>query len=166
TTDGFTFIDDAFGTAQPNYASGTFVNPGGFTGGGLRVLVGGIDDAVINNMSGGWRRSFTLGSAEQVSLSFDFNMTQTSEYEADEFSETLTQLDAQAAVAQARVTGDGNGGTPRSTGNLSRLLDLGCLPAGTHTVTIGLRNNKKTLNNESTTLLLDNIVVTSAGSCP
>src|SRR4030095_8205593 len=55
--DGFTFVKDAFGTNQPNYVSGGFVNLGGFTGGGLRVLVGGIDDATILNMSGGEARS-------------------------------------------------------------------------------------------------------------
>src|SRR5262249_25328736 len=62
--DGFTFVKDAFGTNQPNYVSGSFVNPGGFTGGGLRVALAGIDNATILNMSGGWRRSFTLSSAQ------------------------------------------------------------------------------------------------------
>lgn len=163
--DGFTFVDDAFGTSQPAYAAGSFVNPGGFTGGGLRATVGGVDSNVVNNMSGGWRRSFNLSTPQLVTLAFDFNMTQTSEYESDEFSEALVQIDNQTVLVQVRVTGNGNGGTPLSTGAISRVLNLGCLAAGTHTVTIGLRNNKKTFNNESTDLLLDNIVVRTSGSC-
>jgi hypothetical protein len=165
-TDGFAFVDDAFGTNQPNYASGTFVNPGGFQGGGLRAVAGGVDDADILNMSGGWRRSFTLSAAQRLTLSFDFNLTQTSEYEADENSDMLAQLDAQAATVQAHLVGNGAGGPPLSTGNLSRTLDLGCVAAGSHTVTLGLRNNKKTTADESTTLLLDNVSVTSSGACP
>ena len=164
--EGFTYVDDAFGTSQPDYASGTFVNPGGFSGGGLQVVVGGVDNATITNMSGGWRRSFALDGPQFVTLSFDFNMTQTPEYEADELSETLAQIDGQAALVQARVTGNGNGGTPLSTGPQSRVLDLGCLSGGAHTVTLGVRNNKKTLNNESTTLLLDNIATRATGPCP
>ena len=164
--DGFTFVKDAFGTNQPNYVSGGFVNPGGFAGGGLRVLVGGIDDATILNMSGGWRRSFNLSTSQLITLSFDFNMTQNPDYENDEFSDMLFQIDGQPAAIQAHIVGDGNGGTPRSTGPVSRALDLGCLPPGLHTVTLGVRNNKKTLNNESTTLLLDNVSVRSSGACP
>src|SRR5262249_47973786 len=123
------------------------------------------DDADILNMSGGWRRSFNLSSPRALSLSFDFNMTQTPDYESDEFSETLVQIDNQPIINIARVTGNGNGGPPVSTGPTSRAVDLGCLPAGTHTVTIGVRNNKKTLADESTELLLDNIVLKANGSC-
>ena len=56
--DGFTYADDAFrGTAQPTYASGARIATGGFAGGGLQVSLVGIDDASIQNMSGGWSRS-------------------------------------------------------------------------------------------------------------
>src|SRR6266540_3189521 len=100
------------------------------------------------------------------SLSFDFNLTQNPDYENDEFSDMLSQIDGQPAAVQAHIVGDGNGGTPRSTGPVSRALNLGCLPPGLHTVTLGVRNNKKTFNNESTTLLLDNVSVRSSGPCP
>ena len=56
--DGFTYADDAFrATAQPAYASGARIATGGFSGGALQVSLGGIDDASIQNMSGGWSRS-------------------------------------------------------------------------------------------------------------
>jgi hypothetical protein len=164
-TDGFRFIADAFGTNQPAYAAGSFVNQGGVTGGGLRVVVGGVDDAAVVDMSGGWRRSFSLSSQQAVSLSFDFNMTQTSEYESDEFSETLVRIDDKQIISIAKITGDGQGGTPISTGQTSHTVDLGCLPAGTRAITIGVRNNKKTLASQSTELILDNIVLRANGSC-
>jgi photosystem II stability/assembly factor-like uncharacterized protein len=164
-TDGFRFIPDAFGTNQPAYAAGSFVDQGGVSGGGLRVVVGGVDDAAVVGMSGGWRRSFHLSSQQAVSLSFDFNMTQTSEYESDEFSETLVRIDDKQIISVAKITGDGHGGTPISTGPTSHTVDLGCLPAGTRAVTIGVRNNKKTLATQSTGLLVDNVVVRANGPC-
>jgi hypothetical protein len=157
--DGFRFIDDAFGTNQPAYAAGEL------SGGRLRVAVGGVDDTSVLGMSGGWQRSFYLGSPQAVSLSLDFNMTQTPEYESDEFSQTLARIDNQTIIEVAKITGDGSGGAPVSTGPTSRVLDLGCLPPGTRSLTIGVRNNKKTRGDQSTELLLDNVVLKTHGSC-
>jgi hypothetical protein len=92
-------------------------------------------------------------------------MTQTPDYERDEFSETLVRFDNQAIIEVAKITGDGQGGAPVSTGPTSRVVDLGCLPPGTRTVTIGVRNNKKTRASQSTELLVDNIVLKANGSC-
>jgi hypothetical protein len=163
--DGFRFVADAFGTNQPAYATGSRVNQSGFNGGGLRVVVGGVDDGEVLNMSGGWRRSFYLSSPQAVSVSFDFKMTQTPDYESDEFSETVARFDNQAIIEVARITGDGSGGAPVSTGPTSRVVDLGCLPAGTRTVTIGVRNNKKTRASQSTELVIDNVLLKANGSC-
>jgi hypothetical protein len=163
--DGFKFVADAFGTNQPAYATGSRINQSGFSGGGLRTVVGGVDNVEVLNMSGGWRRSFYLSSPQSVSVSFDFKMTQTPDYESDEFSEVLVRFDNQAIIEVARITGDGSGGAPISTGPTSRVVDLGCLPAGTRTVTIGVRNNKKTRATQSTELLIDNVLVKANGSC-
>jgi hypothetical protein len=163
--DGFKFVADAFGTNQPAYAAGSRVNQSGFSGGGLRVVVGGVDDNDVLNMSGGWRRSFYLSSAQAVSVSFDFKMTQTPDYESDEFSEAVVRFDNQAIIEVVKITGDGSGGAPISTGPTSRVVDLGCLPAGTRTVTIGVRNNKKTQASQSTEMMIDNIKVRANGSC-
>ena len=68
--DGFTYQDDLFrGTNQPNYASGVHIASGGFTGGALRVDLGGINSQNIANMSGGWRRSFTLAAPTPLARS-------------------------------------------------------------------------------------------------
>src|SRR5262249_27298663 len=150
---------------QPNYVTGAFVNARGLSGGGLGVVMGGVDNEDKLDMSGGWRRSFDLSSAQLMTLSFDFNLTQASDYENDEFIDVLSQIDAQPSAVQVHIVGNGNGGAPISTGPVSRVLDLGCLPPGLHTVTVGVRNKKKTFDSKSTTLLLDNVAVKSSGPC-
>jgi photosystem II stability/assembly factor-like uncharacterized protein len=164
--DGFAYSDDGFrGTAQPAYASGTRLATGGFSGGALQVSLGGVDSAVITNMSGGWSRSFNLASAARVQLTLRVRLTQTAEYEANELSQALVSIDG-ALVGTApndfisQIAGDGNGGTPRTNGWQLVTLDLGTRAAGAHTLRLGGFNNQKTLNNESTEILIDDVVVT------
>lgn len=164
--DGFSYADDGFrGTAQPAYASGTRLATGGFTGGALQVMLGGIDDAVITNMSGGWSHGFDLAQPGRVQLSLRFRLTQTSEYESNELSQALVSIDG-ALVGTglndflAQIAGDGNGGNPRTTGWQLVTLDLGTRSAGSHVLRIGGFNNQKTLNNESTEVLIDDVLLT------
>jgi hypothetical protein len=156
-TDGFTFIPDAFATSQPDYVSGSV------GGGGLRVVTGGVDDATVFGMSGGWRASFTLAVPQRVTLSFDFEMSRTAAFPPAAFSDMLAQVDADAALAQARLDGDVNGG---STGRVSRVVDLGCLSAGSHTVTLGLLTSEKTAVSQLATLLLDTVAAKTTARCP
>ena len=163
--DGFTFVDDAFrNTTQPNFASGSHQPTLGVTGGGLQVLVGGINNADILNMSGGWRRTFTLSEPRQLTMTFRYQLTQASNYESDEFTEALLSLDDQLigpnnSEVLARVTGDGNGGPNRGTGWVALTLDLGTLSPGNHSITIGGFNNKKTFSNEISRVLIDDVVI-------
>ena len=165
--DGFVFADDTFnGTNQPDYASGQQVPVGGFSGGALQVLLGNVDDADILGMSGGFEQTFNLAEEARVTLSLRFNMTQSSEYEADEFSQVLVALDGvlqgiDGDVFLAQLVGNGNGGGAQSTGFQQVELDLGILPAGPHTLTLGGFNNKKTLANEETEILFDDVLLTS-----
>ena len=164
---GFVFQDDTFnGTSQPDYASGQQVPVGGFSGGALQVLLGNVDDADILGMSGGFEQTFNLAEAARVTLGFRFNLTQSSEYEADEFSQVLVALDGVLQGLDgndfiAQITGNGNGGGALSTGFQQVELDLGVLPAGNHTLTLGGFNNKKTLANEETEVLFDDLLLTS-----
>lgn len=164
--DGFSYADDAFrATAQPAYASGTRVATGGVSGGALEIALGGIDDATITNMSGGWSRTFTLASSGHLLLSARIQVTQSSEYESNELSQGLVSIDG-ALVGTgtsdfiSQVAGDGNGGTPRTTGFVQVTLDLGVRAAGSHRLTLGGFNNQKTLHDESTEILIDDVVVT------
>jgi photosystem II stability/assembly factor-like uncharacterized protein len=164
--DGFSYADDAFrATAQPAYASGSRIATGGFSGGGLRVALGGIDDAVITNMSGGWSRTVDLPRSGRLRLSLRIQVTQTSEYESNELSQGLVSIDGTlvgtgANDFVAQVVGDGNGGAPRTTGFQPVTLDLGVRAAGSHRLTLGGFNNQKTLNNESTEVVIDDVVLT------
>jgi hypothetical protein len=164
--DGFTYADDAFrATAQPAYASGTRIATGGFSGGGLRVALGGIDNAVITSMSGGWSRTFDLPRSGRLQVSLRMQVTQSSEYEANELSQGLVSIDgALVGIAPndfvSQIAGDGNGGTPRTTGFQLVTLDLGIRAAGSHRLTLGGFNNQKTLNDESTEVLIDDVLLT------
>lgn len=163
--DGFTFVDDPFrNTDQPNFSNGNHQPNQGFTGGGLQVLLGGVNHADVLNMSGGWRRAFTLPSSRQLNISFRYRLTQASNYEPDEFSEALltvdnTLLGTGGSEILAKVTGDGNGGSNRTTGWVAVTVETKTLPPGSHTITIGGFNNKKTFSNEVTQILIDDVNV-------
>jgi hypothetical protein len=160
----FTYIDNAFrGATQSSYASGSRISSGGFSGGALRVYVGGVNNNTITNMSGGWRRTFTLSAPATVRLSFRYNLNQGSDYESDELSQVLASLDGVLIGTPpsdyvAQVAGDGNGGSAITTG--WRLFEGSvALPAGTHTLVIGGYNNRKDSTSERTTILIDDVSV-------
>ena len=164
--EGATYADDTFrGTSQPIYASGAWDAAAGQTGGGLRVMVGGINNNNINDMSGGWQTAFNLAAQQGVQLSFDYNMTLDLDYNTNEYSEVIVTVDAlQPGTGGndyvARITGDGDGGSDQTTGWQTFQVDLGLLSGGVHTLTIGGYNNRKTITREDTEVLIDNVVMT------
>ncbi len=163
SADSFVYQDDAFrGTAQPAYASGAHVLTGGFSGGALKVSLGGLNNTTVLNMSGGWSRSFTLASPSTLTLSFRYNLTQSANYEADEFSQMLVSFDGQlyGTVPNdyvARIVGNGNGGSVISTGWQLFTVTIPNVPAGSHTLTLGGFNNRKNRFDESTDILIDDV---------
>lgn len=165
--DGFTYVDDAFrGTKNPAYASGTRIASGGFSGGALKVDLGGVDHKEARNMSGGWRRSFKLPAAMRVSLSFRYELIQAANYEDDEISQVLLAVDGkQYGTGQnayiAQLAGDGNGGNEKTTGWQLFEVNLGTLPAGDHTFIIGGYNNQKSSISEATQVLIDDVMITA-----
>jgi K319L-like, PKD domain len=167
--DGFSYVDDAFrNSSQPSYADGERIDSGGFIGGGLQIILAGIDSTDILDMSSGWQQEFALSIPTEVVLSFRYKLTQTPDYENDELSQLLVSVDhilygeaSNDYVAQIR--GNGNGGSSESTGWQLFEVNLGILDAGDHTLTIGGYNNKKTLDNESTEILIDDVLVKSFG---
>ena len=167
--DGFSYVDDAFRhTSQFGYADGVWTASGGVTGGALKITLGGIDNKAILNMSGGWQQDFALTNPSEVALSFRYKLTQTPDYENDELSQVLVSVDhilygqsPNDYVAQIR--GNGNGGSSQNTDWQLFEVNLGTLEAGDHTLIIGGYNNKKTYQNESTEVLVDDVLVTSLG---
>lgn len=166
--ESFAYLDNTFrGTNQGTYASGSRIASGGFTGGALRVLLGGVNNNTITGMSGGWRRTFTLSAPASLLLSFRYNLTQTAEYESDEFSQALGSVNGVLYGTPpndyaAQIAGNGNGGAAITTGWQLFQVPLGTLPAGTHTLVLGGYNNHKSTSTESTTIVLDDVSVTVA----
>jgi hypothetical protein len=159
--DGFTYSAGAFdSTSNTYYEQGDRVAAGGVGGsGGLWIQLGGRDNNAIDDMSGGFVRTFTLSSPEEVTFFFDYHLTQARGYESDEYSQVLVRVDSGANQVVATITGDGNGGSDQSTGWQSFQLNAGTLPAGNHTLTVGGYNNRKTYNDELTTIVIDNVGV-------
>ncbi len=170
--DGFSYRDDAFrNTLQPQYAQGTFEPQQGFSDGGLRIQLGGLDDTDIDGMSGGWERTFTLEQPHTLTIAFRFKLNQSSTYEQDELSEALLSVNGQLKGLNnteilAQLVGDGNGGLAQTTNWIPVIIPLGLLPAGPHTITIGTFNNKKTFNDETTDILIDDLEIRGLPSTP
>ena len=59
----------------------------------------------------------------------------------------------------AQIVGNGNGGSARTTGFQTFQASLGTLTAGNHTLTVGGFNSQKTLADESTEVLIDDVLV-------
>ena len=161
---GFFYLDDMYrGTNQYKYASGNHVVING--NGQLEVLLGGRDNtAVTTGMSGAWRKKFTLNKPGTVTLSFEYKVTQSANYETDEYSDALLALDwhwigLNGGDFLSRVTGDGDGGLPKSSGMQKVSITRSNLTPGTHSIAIGGFNNKKDASNESTQVLIDNVQV-------
>jgi len=178
STDGFNYADDAFGTSQPNYASGVRTTSGGYgSTGGLQVSLGGVDATAITGMSGAWTYTLSLGAAESgVLLSFRYKLEQTATYEYDEYSRVMVKVDGIQYGRGVKnyvdhVSGDGHSGTGDGTGNRNVFIPttgwqqhqvyLGDLGTGAHTIVLGGYNHKKNAADETTTLVLDDVVVTS-----
>jgi len=168
---GFAYRDDAFlGTSKPAYESGTWVSSGGVSGGALDISLGGINNANVSGMSGGFDHGFALSGFTDMVLTFTYNLTQSPHYEPNEFSQVLVSVDGvlygtngNAYVDQ--ISGNGNGGPSISTGWVTVTIDLGVLAAGDHTLTIGGYNNHKDSRNESTDLAIDDVnLSTNPGS--
>lgn len=166
----FTYIDDAFrATNNHAHANGYYAPSRGYDGSGIAVRLGGGGNAPALDMSGGWRTSFELPSSQSVMLSFRYALSQTPDYESDEYSDMLLSIDGQLHAAPpidyiARLYGDGDGGSWPSTNWRLFSLDLGILSAGSHQITIGGYGNKRSDENEVSEILIDNVTVTALGN--
>ncbi len=162
----FVYQDDAFrGTNQPDYASGMWVTTDCLAEGCLQVNLGGLDTQIITGISGGWGRSFTLTATSDVLISFWYKLSQSPDYDLDEFSQMLVSLNGILYGAGVndfvvQIDGNGNGGITESTGWQLFSLSIEDLAVGTYQLQIGGFNNQKSYTNESTEVLIDQVLVT------
>ncbi len=164
----FTYQDDAFrGTSQPGYASGAYQASGSLSGGGLQVRLGGIDNAIVQGISGGWQTSFSLGAATPVTVSFWYRLSQSGDYEDEELSQALLSVDGLLYGSGSsdtiwQIAGNGNGGGEETSGWQYFTVDLGTLAAGSHSLAIGGYNNRKSMENEWTEIWIDRVLVAAS----
>ena len=93
---GFTYQDDTFrSTSNPGYASGNYDSSGGYSGGGLHVALGGVDNNTINGMSGGWTQSFVVNGDDTVNVTLWYRLVFFGDYEPDECGQALVAIDGQ-----------------------------------------------------------------------
>jgi hypothetical protein len=157
------YSDDPLGEYShggDGYASGSI------EGDDMVVTIGGIDDHDICDMAGGYTTNFTVeGGATGTTVSFDYRMVMSENYESNEFGEVWVaingervEIDGNAFVS--RVHGDGNGGSPYDSGWQTVTIDVGDLPAGDHTITLGGYNNTKTYHDEELEVRFTDLQVT------
>ncbi len=179
SADGFTYQDDTFlSTTQLGYASGVYISTGAYSGGGLKVTLGGVNANAIIGMSGGWRYALNLASPQTgVSLAFRYRVEQTATYEFDEYSRFMVSVDGVLYGRGLKNCVDHIGGDGSSTqGNSNTYLPttdwqqyqiyVGNLSAGNHTIILGGYNNKKDATDESTTVLIDDVALTAGNAAP
>jgi hypothetical protein len=174
---GFEYTDDAFlATSQPNYAFGARDATGGYLGtGAIKVVLGGVNSNVINGMSGGWNRSFTLAvPADGIRISLRYKLTISQSYKFDEFSRVFVEVDGVGFGRGTKTYVDHIGGSipfsgaepyAPSTDWQQHEFYLGSLAAGTHTIKFGGYNNKKSSISEST-MIFDDLLVTDSNLAP
>ena len=103
------------------------------------MSLGGLDNAIINGISGGWSANFTLAAPGPVTISFWYQLTQSPDYDGDEYSQALAGLDGTLLGAApndflAQITGNGNGGIAETTGWQLFSFTTAPLSAGSHTL--------------------------------
>lgn len=168
---GFSYIDDIFGTNQPSYANGSRITTSNcYSGGCLNVQLGGIDANTITNISGGWRYSFSLTNSESgVSLSLRYRLIMPAVYDYDEYSRVQVSLDGKLIGRGSKSYVDHTGGDnnfAHDTGWVYVQLHLGDVGAGDHTLVIGGLSNKKNASTELTDIYIDTVALTSGNVAP
>lgn len=173
SAEGFVYVDDTFGTNQPSYATGSRITTTscyGGSGGCLNVRLGGVNTNVINNMSGGWRYTFNLASAQTgVSLTLRYRLGMPAVYDYDEYSRVMVSLDGVLYGRGSRSYVDHTGGDntfAHDTDWLQVSLYIGDVAAGSHNLVLGGFNNKKNASTEITDIYLDEVVMSSGNPQP
>lgn len=172
-TEGFVFVRDAFmGTRAPDHASGAWWPGTAGRDGALEIVLGNHDAETVHGMSGAWTRTFELERpVHDLRIRLRFEMTQAAGYESDELSQVMVALDGVLLPGRGidyveRLSGDGNGGPPRSTGWRRFSSREGTLAPGAHTLEIGGFNDKKTMLDEWTRIRIDDVVVSGWSEPP
>jgi outer membrane protein assembly factor BamB len=156
--DGFTYHDDTFNnTNRPFYADGGW-GPDELDshGSGLYVSVGGVDGVdIVDGMSGGWQKDFTLNADANIEVSLTYDL-KTGRYDSDECAQVLVAIENEVGSVVEKL--EKLCGRSKSTGRVTTSFNQE-LMKGTHTLTVGVYNNKKTGAREQADAYFDDISV-------
>lgn len=171
--DGFSYVDDPFGTNAANNESGSHEAAGGFNStGGLQVRVGNRpgNNGGLRQSSGGWERTFTLPAAGTIQFSGRYRLQTEGGMEDNEYAYLMLDVDGTRygpsgtapALYITRLAGpntenSANGAT--SDSGWQTFTQNVTLTAGSHTLTLGLYNNNSTAFGEVAQLNLDDLVI-------
>ena len=152
-TGGLAYVDDAFqlgGPAAPTFEVGVRSTTAGNPLPACGSSLGGINNNTVTNMTGAYQFQVTLVQESLLIVSFDYNLTQSPNYESNEISQVLLSVGpVNNPTLKGRtfneyvdqVVGDGEGGPDISTGWKSFTRNLGLLQPGTYQVRIGGRQH-------------------------
>ncbi|MCI5060383.1 MAG: hypothetical protein MRY79_04845 [Alphaproteobacteria bacterium] len=162
--DEFTYSDGGFGGTDPgslNHARGHHETDNtGF----LEVLLDGVgDNTAVEDISGSWRRSFSLDNdLENVKLRFNYKFFHASENDINEDAYVMVEvngkrygLNSQNYIQIAR----GSGGQTH-TNFRSITLNIDDLSAGTNSIRLGIYKNSSNMADEDSSVAFDDISMT------
>ena len=158
---GFVFVDDPFGTSQPDYAAGVVDETGGFSGAGLHITIGGLDNRFVpepHSTSGAFTQSFTLAAAATLEVSLRYRLVNSNPFEQFEFGEAILEVNGvrygnDENESLVHINGGGDSGWQSASFNLP-------LQAGNHTITLGAYTGGTSRPNEEINVYFDDILVT------
>ena len=158
-TEGFVYGDSVFGTAQPGWESGDRPPTQGFNNtGGLHTVVRRAGFAFGDtSASAGYSRTFNLLAPSPVTVSTRYRLVMAANADTQDYAQAVLTVDGvrqgmampggQQTPALAQFTGNGNGGANDDSGWQQASVDL-TLPAGTHTITLGVYINAMSNNDQ------------------
>jgi len=154
-----------------SYVSGIFTSPNStyesasLNASNVTMQVGGVNNNNINNLSLGVISTFEKSIEGTTTVNINYVLSIAAAYESNEYAEVRVEIDG------AIINYNGNpylyrigGNDPTSSGAQEVTLTIPDLAVGAHTIEIGVYNNRKTYNDEISTLLLDNLRISE--SCP
>ena len=155
--DGFTYSDDTFrGTNNPAYAMGDYISNGGYSGGSLQIVLGGVPGIVSDGISSGWSRNFTMNTSGTARVVLSYRMI-TDKYDANECGQVLVAVDGDLiGFGQEDYVDELCG---RDDTGWQQVTFEVALTDGPHAITVGGWNSKKTGENEVTEVFFDDIEI-------
>ena len=162
--DEFTYSDGGFGGTDPgsfNHARGHHeTDDTGF----IEVLLDGVgDNTPVEDISGSWRRSFSLDNdLEDVKLRFEYKFFHASENDINEDAYVMVEVNGKRyGLASNDYIQIARGSSGQFSGNFRSItLNIDDLPVGTNSVRLGIYKTSSNMADEDSSVAFDDISMT------